>query len=142
MMRGKSNLLTPDALLPLTILPTFATYYTDPLNSTHPEVSPLYMDYAGLPTLFFITSKEEMRMNDTTMIAERYYKTGAHTTYHIWPTLPHALPVSKRFFLETRTSSKDMILFSKTHYKELDARSTSLATSKILASGNQDHINR
>ncbi|MBQ0796914.1 MAG: alpha/beta hydrolase fold domain-containing protein [Zhongshania sp.] len=74
MMRGKPTLLTPDALLPLTILPTFATFYTDPLNSTHPEASPLYMDYAGLPPLFFITSKEDTLMNDTTMIAERTTK--------------------------------------------------------------------
>ena len=106
-----------DALLPLAALPAFATFYTDPLNSTHPEVSPLYMDCAGLPPLFFIASKEEILMNDTIMLAERCYEAGVHTTCHIWPTLPHAFPIFERYFPEARKSIKDMIAFSKIQLK-------------------------
>jgi monoterpene epsilon-lactone hydrolase len=106
-----------DALLPLAAMPAFATFYTDPLNSANPEVSPLYMDCAGLPPLFFLASQEEILMNDTIMLAERCYEAGVHTTCHIWPVLPHAFPIFERYFPEARKSIKDMIAFSKIHLK-------------------------
>jgi acetyl esterase/lipase len=104
-----------DALLPLSALPAFSVLYTDPQHVAHPEVSPLYMDCAGLPPVFFLASAEEILLNDSLMLAERCLEAEVNTSCHIWPVLPHAFPIFERYFPEARKSIFDMISFAKIH---------------------------
>jgi monoterpene epsilon-lactone hydrolase len=66
-----------DALVPV--------YLADPALRTHPHVSPLFGDFAGLPPLLLIAGSTELLLDDSVRVAQRC--PGAQLI--VWHGMPH-----------------------------------------------------
>ncbi len=112
---ARFKLQKSDPLLPITAFQGMITDYVNGADSANPEVSPLYMNCEGLPPLFFLTSTNEILMDDSVMLARRTAAAGVSTQCHVWPTLPHAFPVFEPVFPEAKQAREDMQDFIRAH---------------------------
>src|SRR3546814_12775297 len=71
------------------------------------------MDCDGMPPMLFVTTDNEMLLDDTLMLVERLHEAGIDTTCHVWPLLPHAFPVFDRYFRESRQVRADIVAFAR-----------------------------
>src|SRR3546814_15666489 len=71
------------------------------------------MDCDGMPPMLFVTTDNEMLLDDTLMLVERLHEAGIDTTCHVWPLLPHAFPVFDRYFRERRQVRADIVAFDR-----------------------------
>ncbi|MBD2860243.1 alpha/beta hydrolase [Spongiibacter sp. KMU-158] len=104
-----------DPLLPLAAMPQLAELYFRGKDGFNPELSPLYMDCSGLPPLFFLTSSNEILMDDIVTLAERCEGAGVNTLCQVWPELPHDFPIFSRLFPEALTALEDIAHFATQH---------------------------
>lgn len=104
-----------DPLLPIAAMQKMFRDYIGDHDSADPEVSPLYMECEGLPPLFFLASANEILMDDTAMLARRTHEAGIETVCHIWPLLPHAVPLFAATFPEAREARDDIAAFMRKH---------------------------
>ena len=56
----------------------------------HPDVSPLFGDWAGLAPLHFHVSDTEIILDDSRRAAERAREAGNRVTLTIWHDVPHS----------------------------------------------------
>jgi len=56
---------------------------------THPYVSPVLGDYAGLPPMFFQVSNSEILLDDSRCCVERARAVGVPAEIEIWDRMPH-----------------------------------------------------
>ncbi|WP_373077410.1 alpha/beta hydrolase [Zhongshania sp.] len=110
---SRPNLAKKDPLLPISALPRVAELYAGSWDTADPELSPLYMDCTGLTPIYFLTSDNEILMDDTVMLAQRMIKAGVNTTCQIWPTLPHAFPLFEAQLREGAHARKDITNFAQ-----------------------------
>ena len=80
------------ALANLLVLRGF--YARDPALHTHPEVSPLFADFTGLPPLFLQTGETEMLRDEAIRAAERADAAGVTVELELWPGVPHGFQVA------------------------------------------------
>jgi len=104
-----------DPLLPVAALQKMFSDYIGSADSADPEISPLYMDCRNLPPLFFLASANEILMDDTVLLARRTQQAGVDTRCHIWPVLPHAIPLFAATFPEARQARDDIVAFIRQH---------------------------
>lgn len=104
-----------DPLLPLAAFHGMVRDYVDGQDSSHPEISPLYMETGGLPPMFFLASRNEILMDDTVVLARRLQAAGQAVRCEIWPTLPHAFPLFEHYFPEARQAREDITAFIRDH---------------------------
>ncbi|CAA0119723.1 Monoterpene epsilon-lactone hydrolase [Halioglobus japonicus] len=110
-----------DPLLPASAMQRMCSEYAGDRDTTHPEISPIYMDCSGLPPLFFLASSNEILMDDTVYLARRASAAGVDTTCHIWPMLPHAFPLFAGIFPEAVAPRDDMAKFMGQHLRRTKA---------------------
>jgi acetyl esterase/lipase len=56
---------------------------------THPYVSPVYGDFAGLPPLFFQAGSTEILVDDSRRCVERARAAGVSAELEVWKEMPH-----------------------------------------------------
>jgi acetyl esterase/lipase len=56
---------------------------------THPYVSPMHGDFAGLPPLFFQVGSTEILLDDSRRCAELAHAAGVTTELDLWERMPH-----------------------------------------------------
>lgn len=104
-----------DPLLPVAALHKMCAGYVGEHDSADPEISPLYMDCHGLPPLLFLTSANEILLDDSVLLARRLQRAGADVCCHVWPLLPHAVPLFAATFPEARQAQDDIVAFIRQH---------------------------
>lgn len=72
----------------------------------HPLVSPLYADFAGIPTLHCYVSSSEVLRDDTLRMAERARAAGVSVSVEMGRRLPHVWPIFYPFLPEARIALK------------------------------------
>ncbi len=66
-----------------------AKWYAGDAALTHPRVSPLYADLAGLPPVLVQVGSEEILLDDSTRFAERAVAQGAPVELEVWDGMVH-----------------------------------------------------
>ncbi|KQV30178.1 alpha/beta hydrolase [Massilia sp. Root335] len=72
------------------IWPWVRMTYLGAVDPAHPEVSPLFGDWAGLAPLHFHVSDTEIILDDSGRAAERARQAGNRVTLSIWHDVPHS----------------------------------------------------
>lgn len=70
-------------------LDTFARLYAGDVALNDPFVSPLYMDFEGLPPLLIHVSASEILLDDATRASARASETGVDVDFRSWTGVPH-----------------------------------------------------
>jgi monoterpene epsilon-lactone hydrolase len=92
-------------------------WYAAGQDTSNPEISPLYADYAGFPPLYFILSEDEMLLDDGLLAAECARAAGVETELDVWPVLPHAFPIFESMFAEAPQARRDIVEFVRRYAK-------------------------
>jgi epsilon-lactone hydrolase len=100
-----------DALVPPALFARSTIWYTRGHDASHPEISPLYADYAGFPPLHFVAGDSESLRDDSVFAAQRAREAGVETELSVWPVLPHAFPIFEDLFVEARQARREMVEF-------------------------------
>lgn len=106
-----------DPILPIAALQRVDEMYAGDWDASDPELSPLYMDCAGMPPMFLLASDSEVLMDDTVLLAKRLHAAGVEVRCEIWPVLPHAFPLFRALFPEVEQALVDMLDFMRLHIK-------------------------
>jgi epsilon-lactone hydrolase len=75
-------------------------YLADRDLRTHPHVSPVFGDFAGLPQLLVIVGSTELLLDDSVRVAQRW----PHATLLVWDGMPHVF-VGFDFLPEAREAT-------------------------------------
>jgi acetyl esterase/lipase len=85
-----------DPLLRLSALLVLRAHYVpSPDMYMHPEVSPLFGDFAGLPPLFFQTGSTEMLRDEAVRAAAKAHEAGVDVELELWPGAPHGFQIAE-----------------------------------------------
>ena len=76
-------------------------YLADPALRTHPHVSPVFGDFAGLPPLLVIVGSTELLLDDSVRVAQRW----PQATLLVWDGMPHVF-VGFDFLPEAREATQ------------------------------------
>jgi acetyl esterase/lipase len=76
-------------------------YLADRELRTHPHVSPVFGDFAGLPPLLAIVGSTELLLDDSVRVAQRW----PHSTLLVWDGMPHVF-VGFDFLPEAREATQ------------------------------------
>ena len=95
-----------------------AKFYIGGADPTHPYLSPLYADLAGLPPLLIQVSSTEVLLDDTRRVAERAREAGVAVQCEIWPELPHVWHLWTPFVPEAKQAIERATQFMRTHARE------------------------
>ncbi len=68
-------------------------YVSSPLLYTHPEVSPLFADFAGYPPLFLQAGTSEVLRDEAVRTARKARAAGVDVELELWPETPHAFQI-------------------------------------------------
>jgi acetyl esterase/lipase len=69
-------------------------YVPSPQLYTHPEVSPLFADFAGFPPLFLQAGSSEMLRDEALRTASKAHAAGVDVEVEVWPETPHVFQVA------------------------------------------------
>lgn len=100
-----------DPMLVLANLLVLRRFYApSPALYTHPEVSPLFGEFAGLPPLFLQAGEKEMLRDEAIRAAERAHEAGVDVELELWPEVPHAFQVAE-FLPEAALAVQHIVRF-------------------------------
>lgn len=80
---GVDDMFSADMMEPLVDV-----YLADRGLRTHPHVSPVFGDFAGLPPLLLVVGSTELLLDDSVRVAQRW----PHATLLVWHGMPHVFP--------------------------------------------------
>lgn len=84
-----------DPMLRLTSLLVLRQFYVPwPDKYVHPEVSPLFGDFGGLPPLFLQAGTSELLRDEATRTADKAHAAGVDVELELWPSVPHAFQIA------------------------------------------------
>jgi len=69
-------------------------YAPSPHLYTHPEVSPLFADFAGYPPMLFQAGSSEMLRDEAIRTAQKAREAGVDVELELWPETPHDFQVA------------------------------------------------
>jgi acetyl esterase/lipase len=69
-------------------------YVPSPHLYTHPEVSPLFADFAGFPPLLMQTGSSEMLRDEAVRAARKAHAAGVDVELELWPGTPHVFQIA------------------------------------------------
>jgi acetyl esterase/lipase len=91
-------------------------------DPTHPYVSPLYADLAGLPPLLIQASSTEVLLDDARRVAERAQAAGVSVECEVWPKMPHVWQLWTPFVPEANRALDRAAQFIRAHARERAAQ--------------------
>jgi len=114
---SRTTRMRGDALLPMDALAHVAELYAGGMDTSDPELSPLYADCTGFPPLYLLVSDAEVLLDDTVLFARSAKQYGVDVSFEVWPVLPHAFPLFENWFPEVAQARKDIVAFMGKHLK-------------------------
>jgi acetyl esterase/lipase len=106
-----------DPILPMAALAYVGELYAGGLDTSDPELSPLYADCTGFPPLYLLASDNEVLLDDTVLFARQAVQAGVEARFEVWPALPHAFPLFAAWFPEVKQAQDDIIGFMRRYLK-------------------------
>jgi acetyl esterase/lipase len=103
-----------DALAPPGTLSRIVAAYAGEHALTTPELSPLHGDYAGLPPLHFVASRDEVLRDDSVLAAAKARRAGVAVELRLWRGMMHAFPLFHRL-PEAQQARADIVRFINAH---------------------------
>ncbi len=88
---------------------------TDP---THPLLSPLFGNYAGLPPIYICVGTHEIHLNDCENVAKTAAEHGVKVTLKKWEGMVHAFPILSPLFPEAKQAMAEICAFVKSSFAE------------------------
>jgi acetyl esterase/lipase len=104
-----------DPLLPMVQLARVCELYAGGMDTSDPELSPLYADCTGFPPLYLLASDAEVLLDDTVLFARNAKQYGVDVSFEVWPVLPHAFPLFEHWFPEVAQAREDIVAFMRKH---------------------------
>lgn len=92
-----------------------ARFYVGDADPTHPHMSPLYGDYAGMPPLLVHASHDEVLRDDSVRVAERAREAGVSVELRLWSHVPHVWQFFAAVLPEARESLDATARFIQQH---------------------------
>jgi acetyl esterase/lipase len=83
-------------------------YVPSPDLYTHPDVSPLFADFAGFPPLLLQAGSSEILRDEAVRTAQRAHDAGVDVELELWPETPHAFQMAS--FLPEAVQAMDLIV--------------------------------
>ncbi len=84
-----------DPLLRLSALLVLRRHYVpSPELYMHPDVSPLFGDFSGLPPLFFQAGSTEMLRDEAVRAADKAHAAGVDVELELWRDAPHVFQIA------------------------------------------------
>jgi len=114
---SRTLLMHTDALLPMVALARVSELYAGGMDTSDPELSPLYADCTGFPPLYLLASNAEVLLDDTVLFARSAKAYGVDVSFEVWPVLPHAFPLFEAWFPEVAQAREDIVAFMGKHLK-------------------------
>ena len=98
-----------DPMLSLSNLQVLRRHYVpSPELYTHPDVSPLFADFAGFPPLLLQAGSSEILRDEAVRTAKRAHDAGVDVELELWPETPHAFQMAS--FLPEAAQAMDLIV--------------------------------
>ena len=69
-------------------------YVPSPLLYTHPDVSPLFADFAGLAPLLLQAGSSEILRDEAVRVAHKAHAAGVDVELELWPDAPHVFQIA------------------------------------------------
>ncbi len=91
-----------DPMLPAQRLDEAARMYAPHAALDHPDVSPLFGDFAGFPPLSIHVGTTEILLDDSRRLAHRARQHGVPVALRTWHRMPHVFPMFADFLPEAR----------------------------------------
>ena len=88
--------------------------YIDAAQMLHPDASPLFADYRGLPPLLFQSSESEMLRDDSLRAAAKANASGVKIEVELWAGMPHVFQ-SMQMLPQSRAAIENMADFIRRH---------------------------
>ena len=89
-------------------LETFAKFYAGDVALDDPLVSPVYMDFAGLPPILIHVSASEILLDDATRARESASAAGVDVEFRSWEGVPHVFQLFAGNLPEAEESLTDI----------------------------------
>ena len=77
---------------------------------THPDVSPLFAEFSGLPPLFFQVGSTELLRDEATRAASKAFESGVDVELELWPGATHVFQLAQ-FLPEARLAVDHIVNF-------------------------------
>jgi acetyl esterase/lipase len=91
-----------DPMLPAERIREAAGHYHGSVDAAHPLVSPLHLDFTGLPPLLVQAGERELLLPALRAFAARGRVHGAALDFRVWPNMPHVFQAFARYLPEAR----------------------------------------
>jgi monoterpene epsilon-lactone hydrolase len=112
---SRHSRMRADPLLPIVALQRVDDLYAGDWDASDPELSPLYMDCAGLPPLLLTAGDNEILVDEVVLLARRAHAAGVPTRCDVWCGLPHAFVLFEGWFPEVQPAREDLAAFARRH---------------------------
>jgi acetyl esterase/lipase len=89
-------------------LQRYGKLYAGNTELRNPLLSPLYGDYRGLPPLLIQVGEAEILLDDSTRVAERAKRAGAHVDLEVWDEMVHVWHVFAKLLPEGQQAIEKM----------------------------------
>ncbi len=100
-----------DPMLPATRIREAAGLYHGETDARHPLVSPLGLDFRGMPPLLIQAGERELLLPAQEAFARRGQSVGASLSFRVWPNMPHVFQAFARVLPEAREALGDVATF-------------------------------
>lgn len=94
--------LERDPMLPAQRINEAARMYAPTVDLAHPDVSPLFADLSGLPSLSIHVGSTEILLDDSHRLAQSARGHGVDVDLTTWHAMPHVFPMFADFIPEGR----------------------------------------
>lgn len=89
-------------------LELFGSMYAGEVSLTDPRISPMYMDFSGLPPLIIHVSSSEILLDDARSAEAAASAAGVDVQFRSWPEVPHVFQLFAGFLPEADESLHDV----------------------------------
>lgn len=93
----------------------FSKHYVGDKDPTHPWISPLYADLAGLPPIQLYVGSDEVMLDDSVRFAQKAETAGVDVSLTIGEGLFHCYPICAPIFPEATEAMNEIRDFIHTH---------------------------
>lgn len=94
-------------------MPAVGKLYAGSHSTKDPGVSPFYADPKGLCPILVHVGTEEVLLDDSVLLAQRYQAAGADIQLKVWKDCMHVFHISWKFLPEGRKAIKEIVQFIK-----------------------------
>jgi acetyl esterase/lipase len=117
-----------EAMLPVSIMPTFVEHYLAGANPKDPRASPLFATWRNPPPCLLQVGSHEILRDDSLRMADVLREGGGDVRVEIWRDAPHVFQIFAPFFAQSRKALTIAGRFLRDHTLRDTAKNPSVAS--------------